>query len=238
MFNHSFKEAKSFQDPLEDCSQTIYSSKFPKHSIFDAPFFENECQKSQAQPTICFDMDGTIRGWDGEKFEGFLRGDLQKLLDKLKQDFRLVIWSATTKNSIQQTINKYPEFEQYFDLFISAEHYCFKFLTQAQKEMAKNISQEYYDLLFNITDEKGKKSGDSHFRPPKDIKIFNYQLLVDDDPNTVIEANLFNYNYLRVTNYSYDNPDIKASYPTKLSDSLDKNFRTNIYDTIISMVER
>lgn len=238
--NKDFKEKRNFIDPLSGRKkEIIFSRKMPEKSIFDQPFLSQEREKSKNQPTVCFDLDGTIRGWDGIKFEGFLRKNLKPLLNHLKQDgYRLVIWSATTKDSLQQTINKYPEMEEYFDTFIAAEHFCFKFLSEDQKNLARKENPDYYQWLYDLTDEKGSKISNHSFRPPKNIKFLKYKILIDDDPNIVKEANHFKYDYIKLFTYAYKNPDIKKDFPKKLASELEENFKLNLVRLIETYMEK
>lgn len=235
-----FIPANQFLDPL-NCAdgKCVYSKKIIDGSIFDPDFISTERQKSSIFKTIVLDLDETMRGWDDAHHTTFLRHHLRGLLEKLKEKkYRLVIWSASNKDSIQQTLNMYPDFEQFFDLIIAAENFSFKFLTPDQQNELKKVDKFYWqDLLKTISDEIDQASGRALFRVPKNIKLFNYSLIIDDDPTIVDEAKKYGFEAFRIFPYKYDNPGYKGLVPQELIDDIDNDLQSNMLERVINAVE-
>lgn len=236
----NFIPLEHFLDPIKEKNQKIiYSQKFVEGSIFCPQFVNKELAKSKEAKTIVFDLDETMRGWDKDKNEGFLRDSLKKVLDELvEKNYRLVIWSASIRPSIQQTINKYPGFEDYFDLIISAENYCFPYLSEENKQFLEKVDPKYFKLLEGIDKNLiDLESGRPYYRPTKNIRLFGYSLLVDDDPGVIQEGEMFNFQVLRLFPYKYENPDFKDLVPEELVEEIESDFDHKMASHIIHAVE-
>lgn len=229
-----FVPIENFPDPLNDKSKrNRYSKKFVFGSIFNPDFYHKERLIASKKNTIVFDLDETIRGWDDDKNQGFLRDHLKRILQSLKkQKYRLVIWSASVRDSIQQTLNKYPDFENYFDHIISAESYSFPFQTEEDRQNLKAEDKNYFEtLMATVDDNFDHHNGRMTLRPAKDINFLNYRVLVDDDPLAIEEAEKFCFRCLRVFPYKYDNPR-GTIIPPALKKIVEKDFETNMVDRI------
>ena len=238
--NDDFTPTKQFVDPLNcQAGQCVYSKKIVQGSIFEPDFVAFERQKSAEHKTIVLDLDETMRGWDDEHHIAFLRHHLKGLLEQLQaKKYRIIIWSASNQDSIQQTLNKYPEFEQYFDLIITAESFSFKFLTNDQQSELKKLDPIYYEeLVKTVADEVEPRSGRSIFRIAKNIKLFNYSLIIDDDPAILDEAKKYGFEAFRIFPYKYDNPGYQNLIPQELIDDIDNDFQSNMLQRITNAAE-
>lgn len=235
----NFKSEQQFVDPLnDDLTRVKYSTKFVRGTIFNQEFALAERAKAEKQKTIVFDFDGTLRGWDNKNQEGFLRHYLKKVLAELKnKGYRLVIWSASNKDSIQQTLNKYPDFEEYFDLIISAENYSYPFVPVEDREFLRTDNPAYFKLMLEVKDNPIKASnGMSIYRPPKNINFLNYSIIVEDDPVAMEEARDFSFSCIQVFSYTYENPDV-SDVPEEVVEQANEDFKNNMVDRIVAIVE-
>ncbi len=237
---NAFISQDNFIDPINDKkAEVVYSDKFVNGSVFDEEFIQKERILSKSAKTIVFDLDETMRGWDQNKNEGFLRHSLKNVLDQLKdKDYRLIIWSASIRPSIQQTLNKYPGFDKYFAHIISSENYSYSFLSESTRDYLHKISPNYYHLLKAVqADNIDPDTGRPFYRPTKNIALFDWSLLIDDDPNIIEEGQTFGFNSMRIIPYKYENPDNADLLPEKLIKIIEDDFEQNMAQRIIANVE-
>lgn len=234
----SFNPIDHYIDPLQT-PPSHYSSRIVPSSIFNPEFINQEKKISAKYKTIVFDLDETLRGWDEIHHTTFLRDHLKGLLEGLKKkNYRIVIWTSSTRDSVQQTLNKYPNLEKYIDLIIPLESHCFAFLSDKEKSYLKQIDPPYYNRIKNDTEvEVNPTTGRSRYRAARDINLFGYHLLVDDHPLTLEEAKYFSFPAIRIFTYGYKNPGRQVQLPTGLVQAIENDFQKNMLSRIIDIIE-
>lgn len=238
----NFVPRSHFLDPLHGRHPNqpiLYSNKFVDGSIYDPNFIKQEKKLSADQITIVFDLDGTIRGWDEVRHQTFLRDNIKPLFESLlKKDYRLIIWSSAIRDSIQQTLNKYPDFAQYFDKIISLENYSFIFANDEDKKNLQMADKNYYDVMVkDVTNGVDPQTGKSLKRAPKNINLLDYALLIDDDILSLGEGEKFGFKCLRTFPYKFQNPGHKLNMPADFVNFVETDFHEHMLKRIVEAIE-
>jgi len=148
-------------------------------ALFSRSFILKQHRKSQQQIAIVFDFDQTI----ADKF--YLNPLIEPLLKELKKrNCRLIIWSiAADTITLKRFFLRYPNLEKFFDQYmLSNLEIQLKPLKQKSMLLLKsayNYSRSAHIRFKDILDYY--KS--SCFA--KNIAIYNYHLIVDDDPDLI-----------------------------------------------------
>ncbi len=142
----------------------IHSNGLLEGSIYNPAFMAGERKRALDHPTIVFDKDGTIL----EIGTGALREGILEQLKKLRQlGYRLVLWTDASQENIKNSLGKFPEVTEQFDLMISGRNNNLPF------GIDNNLTKVCLDL--GLTHEDIDRL--SYTKP---FYIFGYKAIVED----------------------------------------------------------
>lgn len=221
----------------EDEDQPDFSSKFVG-SIFEPDFVDKQRAISANHHTVAFDLDDTLRVWDEAQNTGFFRSDCQAVLDTLKKrGYQIVLYSASKKPNILQTLQKFPEITQYFDLIISAENFHPDLLNDQEWQRLREINPKYYEYIQSRLDPKTHHLP-QYDRPPKDISFLGYDILIEDDPRAMHDAKYFGYACQLIPSANFENIIKEGNPPVTINDpEIHREYFARITREIINYVE-
>ena len=128
--------------------------------IYYPPFRKLELHRAGGRPTIAFDLQGTLVGFDRNRKESLVRPGIINVLNTLAaSNVRLVVWSKASTLDVNNYIRKFPQLFHKVEVIIPMEaYYLPSLLTQLVDQ--NDVSSDKIDATMMEAWSDLLKSGD------------------------------------------------------------------------------